>query len=459
MSLQVFDSLSKTKRLFKPVVAGKVGIYACGVTVYDYCHIGHARAAVVFDTITRYLRMQGFEVTYVKNITDIDDKIIKRAAENGETVEALVARFIQAMHEDERALGIQPPDFEPRATEHMVQIIQLIEELMAKGFAYITDNGDVCFAVRKFDEYGKLSNRQLDELIAGARVQVEAGKNDPLDFVLWKAAKSGEPAWPAPWGDGRPGWHIECSAMATDKLGQPFDIHGGGLDLKFPHHENEVAQSEAAMGKPLANYWMHVGLLQVNGEKMSKSLNNFFTIRDVLKKYHLEEVRYFMLSSHYRSPVNYSEENLQAVHQSLRTLYTALRGLPSITEKNTENFVEKFIHAMDDDFNTPVAFSVLFEMAREVNRLRLQEGELNRAAEIAAGLKRLAAVFGLLQVDPDTYLQAGGDIDEQVAKLIHNRETARENKNWQQADQIRDQLKSMGVLIEDGAGGTTWRRV
>jgi cysteinyl-tRNA synthetase len=363
------------------------------------------------------------------------------------------------MHEDERALGIRPPDFEPRATEHMVQIIQLIEELMAKGFAYITDNGDVCFAVRKFDEYGKLSNRQLDELIAGARVQVEAGKNDPLDFVLWKAAKSGEPAWPAPWGDGRPGWHIECSAMATDKLGQPFDIHGGGLDLKFPHHENEVAQSEAAMGKPLANYWMHVGLLQVNGEKMSKSLNNFFTIRDVLKKYHAEEVRYFMLSSHYRSPVNYSEENLQAVHQSLRTLYTALRGLPSVTEKNTENFVEKFIHAMDDDFNTPVAFSVLFEMAREVNRLRVQEGELNRAAEIAAGLKRLAAVFGLLQVDPDTYLQAGSDIDEQVAKLINSRETARQSKDWQQADQIRDQLKSMGVLIEDGAGGTTWRRV
>lgn len=459
MSLQVFDSLSKTKRVFKPVVAGKVGIYACGVTVYDYCHIGHARAAVVFDTVTRYLRLQGFEVAYVKNITDIDDKIIKRAAENAETVEALVARFIQAMHEDEQALGIQPPDCEPRATEHIAQIIQLIEELMARGFAYITDNNDVCFAVRKFDQYGKLSNRQLDDLIAGARVHVEAGKDDPLDFVLWKAAKLGEPAWSAPWGDGRPGWHIECSAMATDKLGQPFDIHGGGLDLKFPHHENEVAQSEAAMGKPLANYWMHVGLLQVNGEKMSKSLNNFFTIRDVLKKYHAEEVRYFMLSSHYRSPVNYSEENLQAVHQSLRTLYTALRGLPTATEKNTENFVEKFIAAMDDDFNTPVAFSVLFEMAREVNRLRVQEGELTRAAEIAAGLKRLGAVFGLLQVDPDTYLQAGIDIDEQVAKLIDSREAARQNKNWQQADQIRDQLKSMGVLIEDGAEGTTWRRV
>ncbi len=458
MALQIFNSLTKSKQVFKPIVDGEIGLYVCGITVYDYCHIGHARAAIVFDMMTRYLRSQGFKVTYVRNITDIDDKIIRRAQQNEEAVDALVARFIDAMHDDEKALGILPPDHEPRATQHMEQILWLIEELIAKGFAYIADNGDVCFAVRRFDEYGKLSHRKLDDLLTGVRVEVNQAKEDPLDFVLWKAAKPDEPSWSAPWGDGRPGWHIECSAMSTEQLGQPFDIHGGGLDLKFPHHENEIAQSEAAMETPLSNYWMHVGLLEVDGEKMSKSLNNFFTIREVLAKYHREELRYFMLASHYRSAVNYSEANLTAAKQSLTTLYTALRDLPVVAEKHTDEFSSQFKAAMDDDFNTSVALSVLFEMAREINRLR-STAKLDKAAAIAAGLTRLAEVFGILQEKPDVYLQGDEAISQQVDQLITDRNKARELKDWQRADEIRDQLTKMGVLIEDGDGGTRWRRV
>ncbi len=458
MALQLFDSLRKRKCVFEPVNPNQVSLYVCGITVYDYCHIGHARPMIVFDMITRYLRAQGLTVNYVKNITDVDDKIIQRAQKNKESVDALVQRFIDAMHEDEAALGILPPDHAPRATQHMAQIVALIEELIAKGFAYIADNGDVCFSVRKFTDYGKLSHRRLDDMLAGIRIQASRDKQDPLDFVLWKAAKSGEPSWSAPWGDGRPGWHIECSAMATDKLGQPFDIHGGGLDLKFPHHENEIAQSEAAMEKPLAHYWMHVGLLEIDGEKMSKSLNNFCTIRDALAQYHREELRYFMLASHYRSSVNYSAANLQAARQSLTTLYTALRDLPTAPLANNNNFAEQFNAAMEDDFNTPVAFSVLFAMAKEINRLRATN-QLDEAARLASQLKALASVFGFLQESPQAYLQSGHLLSAQVEALITDRNAARDRRDWQQADAIRDQLQTMGVVIEDGANGTTWRRL
>ncbi len=456
MALKIFNSLTKKKETFKPIVPGKVGIYVCGITVYDYCHIGHARSMIVFDVVTRYMRARGYDVNYVHNITDIDDKIINRANENGESCEALTMRFIDALHEDEKALGIKPSDLEPRATEHLKEIIELVQALIESGNAYVADNGDVYFDVRKFKSYGKLSHRNIDDLISGARVEIGDVKRDPLDFVLWKIAKPDEPKWDSPWGAGRPGWHIECSAMSTHFLGQPFDIHGGGLDLKFPHHENEIAQSEAAHNKNFANIWMHAGLLQVDNEKMSKSLNNFFTIREILEKYHFEEVRYFMLAGHYRSPVNYSEDNLAKVHQSLISLYTALRGLPEVSEENTE-FDKKFNQAMDDDFNTPVAFSVLFEMAREINRLR-EQNDTQQAAKLASGLKRLGGILGLLQQDPEVYLKGNSDDAEKIDALIEQRNQARRDKDWAKADRIRDQLVSMRVVIEDDAKGTTWRR-
>ena len=456
MALKIFNSLTKKKETFKPIVPGKVGIYVCGITVYDYCHIGHARSMIVFDVVTRYMRACGYDVNYVHNITDIDDKIINRANENGESCEALTMRFIDALHEDEKALGIKPSDLEPRATEHLKEIIELVQALIESGNAYVADNGDVYFDVRKFKSYGKLSHRNIDDLISGARVEIGDIKRDPLDFVLWKIAKPDEPKWDSPWGAGRPGWHIECSAMSTHFLGQPFDIHGGGLDLKFPHHENEIAQSEAAHNKNFANIWMHAGLLQVDNEKMSKSLNNFFTIREILEKYHFEEVRYFMLAGHYRSPVNYSEDNLAKVHQSLISLYTALRGLPEVSEENTE-FDKKFNQAMDDDFNTPVAFSVLFEMAREINRLR-EQNDTQQAAKLASGLKRLGGILGLLQQDPEVYLKGNSDDAEKIDALIEQRNQARRDKDWAKADRIRDQLVSMRVVIEDDAKGTTWRR-
>jgi cysteinyl-tRNA synthetase len=454
--MKIYNSLTKQKEAFKPITPNHVKMYVCGITVYDYCHIGHARSFIVFDMITRYFRARGYNVNYVCNITDIDDKIIQRAKENGEKSEALTMRFIEAFQEDKKALDILPPDHEPRATQYIIEICELIQELLDNGSAYVADNGDVCFDVRKFKGYGKLSHRNLDDLIAGARVEVEQSKRDPLDFVLWKVAKPDEPHWSSPWGDGRPGWHIECSAMSTKMLGQPFDIHGGGLDLKFPHHENEIAQSEAAKGKAFANIWMHAGLLQVDGEKMSKSLGNFFTIREVLEKYSSEEIRFFMLSSHYRSPVNYSESNLAQAHQALVTLYTALRDLPDFPEKNTQAYQQQFEKVMDDDFNTPQAISVLFEMAKEINRLR-EQGHQQKAAEVATGLKRLAGTFGFLQQDPTLFLQGDNDAEE-IENLIAERNQARHNKDWAEADRIRHVLDNLGVIIEDNPQGTTWRR-
>ncbi len=458
--LKIYNSLTKTKEEFQPITPGKVRLYVCGITVYDYCHIGHARSVIAFDVIVRYLRWRDFEVEHVRNITDVDDKIINRARENNETCDELTARFIDAMHEDDRALGITPPTHEPRATEYMSSIIQLIEDLIKQGYGYVADNGDVCFDVRRFKEYGKLSHRNIDDLIAGARVGVGDSKRDPLDFVLWKMSKPDEPQWDSPWGKGRPGWHIECSAMSTKLLGQPFDIHGGGMDLKFPHHENEIAQSEAAYSTDFAKTWMHIGLLQVNKEKMSKSLNNFFTIRDMLKEHHPEVLRYFMMSGHYRSPVSYSKDNLAQVRTSLEHLYIALRGLPEVgRDAAGDEYVEKFTQVMDDDFNTPEALAVLFEMARAINKLREQD-KLDEAARLGASLKMLAETIGILQEDPELFLQGDvHDLDvEKVDQLIAARTQARSDKEWELADQLRGELTKMGVAIEDTPDGTIWRR-
>lgn len=462
--LFLYDSLSGKKREFKPFTPGDIKLYACGQTVYDYCHIGHARSMIVFDAVVRYLRFCGYRVTFVRNITDIDDKIIKRAHENNESCDALTERFIAIMHDDEKALGLLPVDHEPRATGYIREIVTFIQKLIDEGFAYQAGNGDICFEVHRFKEYGKLSNRDLDKLISGARVGIEEGKRNPLDFVLWKQAKPDEPMWDSPWGSGRPGWHIECSAMSSELLGQPFDIHGGGMDLKFPHHENEIAQSEAAYHKPFANYWMHVGLLTVNDEKMSKSLNNFFTIQDVLKDHHPEVIRYFMLSAHYRSPVNYSAENLEQARKALTTLYTALRGFSELTVSDKDSafdhaVAKKFRATMDDDFNTPVAMSVLFDVAHDIHRLK-ESGDEMAAEKHAQLLKWLGGVLGLLQADPDVFLQ--GDVSDDFAKkveaLISARQAARAEKNWVEADRLRDALMQLDVVIEDSASGTTWRR-
>jgi len=435
-----------------------VRIYVCGMTVYDFCHIGHARVMVAFDVVTRWLRHRGYEVTYVRNITDIDDKIIRRANDNGEPFEALVERMIAAMHEDEARLNVLRPDQEPRATEHIVGMHQMIQTLIDKGFAYAPGNGDVYYRVGKFVGYGKLSRKKIEDLKVGARIEVDEAKQDPLDFVLWKGVKPGEPSWPSPWGAGRPGWHIECSVMSTCCLGETFDIHGGGPDLVFPHHENEIAQSEAATGKLYANAWMHAGAVRVDGEKMSKSLGNFFTIREVLEKYHPEVVRYLLVSSHYRSPINYSEDSLKEAKGALERFYNALKGLPEAAPAGGEAFVERFGAAMDDDFNSPEACAVLFELAREINRLR--ESDQQAAAGLAARLKELAGVLGVLQLEPEAFLQAGaaGKVDAaQVEALIAARLQARTEKNWGESDRIRDQLSAMGVVLEDGKGGTSWR--
>jgi len=428
------------------------------MTVYDFCHIGHARVMVAFDVVTRWLRHRGYEVTYVRNITDIDDKIIKRAQENGEPFEVLVERMIAAMHEDEARLNVLRPDQEPRATGHIAGMHEMIQTLIDKGFAYAADNGDVYYRVGKFVGYGKLSRRKIEDLKIGARIEVDEAKQDPLDFVLWKAAKPGEPSWESPWGAGRPGWHIECSVMSTCCLGETFDIHGGGPDLVFPHHENEIAQSEAATGKLYANAWMHAGAVRVDGEKMSKSLGNFFTIREVLEKYHPEVVRYLLVSSHYRSPINYSEDSLREAKGALERFYNALKGLPVAVPAGGEAFVERFAAAMDDDFNSPEACAVLFELAREINRLR--DSDLQAAAGLAARLKELAAVLGVLQLEPEAFLQAGaaGKVDAaEVEALIAARLQARAEKNWGESDRIRDQLTAMGVVLEDSKGATTWR--
>jgi cysteinyl-tRNA synthetase len=452
--LQIYNSLSRSKEPFKPLQVGKIGLYVCGITVYDLCHLGHARSMVCFDIIVRFLRSQGYEVNFVRNITDIDDKIIARAQERNISIDELTAYYIEAMYADTHALNLVLPDHEPRATGHVPNIIRLIERLIENGHAYVSDTGDVCYEVSKFKSYGKLSHKDLEGLMAGARVEVVKEKRSPLDFVLWKMVKPGEPSWPSPWGDGRPGWHIECSAMSMDELGEQFDIHGGGLDLQFPHHENEIAQSEGATGKQSANYWMHVGLLQVNNEKMAKSLGNFFTIEDVLKKHHPEVIRYFLLSSHYRSSLNYSEENLLNAYKALARLYQTLKEV-AVGEQTTlsSQWVDAFNEAMNDDFNTPIALSVLFQLSHEVHK--------TKSAELAYTLKTLGGILGFLNESPESFLQAGLAEEEKdgITDLIQQRVNAREQRDWAAADRIRAQLLERGVELEDGPNGTTWRRV
>ena len=438
---------------------GKVRMYVCGLTTYDYSHIGHARMLVAFDVIVRYLRASGFEVTYVRNITDIDDKIIKRARENNEDFTALTERFIGFMHEDEKALNIIPPDIEPRATAHIAEIISMTETLIDKGYAYQAENGDVYFSVSEFRDYAKLSRKNLDELLDGARIEVGDSKQDARDFALWKSARVDEPGWDSPWGKGRPGWHIECSAMSTCTLGETFDIHGGGSDLMFPHHENEIAQSEAATGKPFVHTWMHNGPVRVDDAKMSKSLGNFFTIRDVLLKYPAEVIRYFLISSHYRSAINYSEDNLQTAYSALERFYNALKGLQAgqgIVPENSD-FELRFHAAMQDDFNTPEAIGVLFELVREINRLR--DVDARQAQALGALLLKLGDILGILQMAPEAFLREGaGDIDAaHIEALIAQRKQAREEKNWTLADRIRDELTALNVILEDKDGVTSWR--
>ncbi|MFP1808989.1 cysteine--tRNA ligase [Lonsdalea quercina] len=459
--LKIFNTLSRQKEEFKPIHADKVGMYVCGITVYDLCHIGHGRTFVAFDVVSRYLRYLGYEVKYVRNITDIDDKIIQRAAKNGETIEQLTDRMIAEMHADFSALNILPPDVEPRATRHIDEIIALVQQLMERNHAYVAKSGDVMFAVETDADYGILSRQDLDQLKAGARVEIADVKRNPMDFVLWKMSKAGEPSWPSPWGNGRPGWHIECSAMNCKQLGEHFDIHGGGSDLMFPHHENEIAQSTCAHGGEYVNYWMHSGMVMVDREKMSKSLNNFFTVRDVLAHYDAETIRYFLMSGHYRSQLNYSEENLKQARASLERLYTALRGMDtSAAACGGEAFEARFREAMDDDFNTPEAYSVLFDMAREVNRMKVEDPAA--ANGLAAALRQLAKVLGLLEQDPELFLQSGAQADDdevaEIEALIKQRNDARQSKDWGLADAARDRLNEMGIVLEDGPQGTIWRR-
>ncbi|MGM0629908.1 MAG: cysteine--tRNA ligase [Pseudomonadota bacterium] len=458
MALTVFNTLTRKKQSFEPIKPGHVGIYVCGVTTYDYCHIGHARTYVAFDIVVRYLRKLGYDVKYVRNITDLDDKIIKRAAEKGEDFHQVTERFIGEMHKDFDALNLVRPDIEPRVTSHMDEIIQMIERLIENGNAYEAGNGDVLFDVSTFNDYGKLSRQDLEQLQAGARVDVDSAKQDPLDFVLWKAAKAGEPSWSSPWGEGRPGWHIECSAMNKKHLGTTFDIHGGGSDLAFPHHENEIAQSCCANHSEYVKYWMHSGMVQVDNEKMSKSLGNFFTIRSVLEQYDAETVRYFLLSSHYRSQLNYTQENLDQAHSALERLYTSLRDITPQTadEELRSKYWQSFQQAMDDDLNAPEAMSVLFEVAREINRNR--ESAPDTAAQLAHVLIELAEVMGLLQQSPEEFLQGDDDDVAKIEALIAKRNQARADKDWAAADEARDELTNMGIVLEDGAEGTRWRR-
>ncbi|MDF2178076.1 cysteine--tRNA ligase [Aliiglaciecola sp. CAU 1673] len=462
--LHIFNTLTRQKEVFKPLVAGKVGMYVCGITVYDLCHMGHARTYLSFDMMVRYLRHLGYEVTYVRNITDVDDKIIKRANENHEPFEKLIERTIALMHEDFESINLVAPDIEPRVTTHMPEIIDIIQRLIDKGHAYQAPNGDVLFEVSTFKEYGRLSRQDLEQLQAGARVEVAEGKREPLDFVLWKSAKPGEPSWESPWGKGRPGWHIECSAMNSKHLGKHFDIHGGGSDLIFPHHENEVAQSCCALDTPYVNYWLHTGMVQVNQEKMSKSLGNFFTLRDVLKEYDAETLRYFLLSAHYRSQLNYSEENIHQARAALERLYTALRDVDADSHVDVAfgGYLARFNAAMDDDFNTPEAFSVLFELARDLNKYKQGDSveDKAQAQKLAGVLVQLGAVLGLLQLPPEQYLQSGSDdLDvAEIERLIQARADARVSKDWAAADAARNALTEMGVVLEDGPQGTTWRR-
>jgi cysteinyl-tRNA synthetase len=472
--LKIHNSMSGRKEAFVPIRAGHVGMYVCGVTVYDYCHIGHARMLVVFDLIRRYLAWRGYAVTFVRNITDIDDKIIRRAAENHETLEHLTGRFIMAMHEDCAALAVLPPDHEPRATAHIPGIITMIGQLIEGGYAYVAPNGDVMYAVAHFADYGQLSGKRIEDLRAGARVQVDEAKRDPLDFVLWKHAKPGEPAWDSPWGPGRPGWHIECSAMSTALLGSHFDIHGGGMDLKFPHHENEIAQSRAATGDHFANVWIHNGFVSINDEKMSKSLGNFFTLREVLPRLrHPEVMRAFLLSSHYRGPINYSQQALEQADAMLSRLYTALRGIEPAVEVPQGAAMARFIEALDDDFNTPEAIAVLQGLTRELNTARA-DGRSAEAAALAAELRALGQVMGLLNVEPEAWFRLVGQgfsatsadepatallSEQQIEEQIARRLAARKAKDFAEADRLRVELADAGVVLEDQPGGKTiWRR-
>ncbi len=457
--LKIFNTLTREKEEFKPINPNRVGMYVCGVTVYDLCHFGHGRTFVSFDVITRYLRFLGYNLRYVRNITDVDDKIIKRALENNETCDQLVERMIAEMHKDFDALNILRPDVEPRATKHIPDIIAMVEALLRRGHAYVAADGDVMFDVQSFQQYGALSRQNLEQLQAGARVEIKSVKKNPMDFVLWKMSKPNEPSWDSPWGKGRPGWHIECSAMNSKELGNHFDIHGGGSDLMFPHHENEIAQSCCAHDGEYVNYWLHTGMLTINEEKMSKSLNNFFTIRDILTKYDAESVRYFFLTAQYRSLLDYSEENIGLARKALERLYTALRGCETVEIPAEDQYVIDFKSAMDDDFNTPGALAVLFELAREINKLKTEDQA--KANRLASRLKQLAAVLGLLEQDPETFLQGEAAIDEvsKIEALIKRRNDARAEKNWAAADAARDALREMGVVLEDGANGTTWRKL
>ncbi|WP_370427308.1 cysteine--tRNA ligase [Actinobacillus pleuropneumoniae] len=457
--LKIYNTLKREKEEFKPINPNQVGMYVCGVTVYDLCHFGHGRTFVSFDVIARYLRYLGYNLRYVRNITDVDDKIIKRALENNETCDQLVDRMIAEMHKDFDDLNILRPDVEPRATKHIPEIVAMVEKLIANGHAYVAADGDVMFDVESFKKYGALSRQNLEQLQAGARVEIKSVKKNPMDFVLWKMSKEGEPSWQSPWGNGRPGWHIECSAMNSKELGEHFDIHGGGSDLMFPHHENEIAQSCCAHGGDYVNYWLHTGMLTIDDEKMSKSLGNFFTIRTMLEKYESETLRYFFLTAHYRSLLNYSLDNLDLARSALERLYTSLRGCDlSVEVAGGEQYVEAFKAAMDDDFNTPGALAVLFEVAREVNKLKAED--MAKANGLAVRLKELAGVLGLLYQDPEAFLQGDANNDEvaEIEALIKQRNEAKAAKNWAVADEVRDKLKAMNIVLEDTPNGTTWRK-
>lgn len=459
--LKLYNTLSRQKEVFKPIEPGKVKMYVCGMTVYDLCHVGHARVMVVFDVVTRYLRASGYDVTYIRNITDIDDKIIKRAAENGETIKTLTDRYINEMHADADALGVLRPDREPRATEAMQPMLDMIQTLIDKGMAYVADNGDVYYDVSEFAGYGKLSGRQIEELRAGERIAVNEAKTDPLDFVLWKAAKPEEPSWDSPWGPGRPGWHIECSAMSAECLGHHFDIHGGGQDLQFPHHENEIAQSEGAHGCQSVNYWMHNGFVRIDDEKMSKSLGNFFTVREVLAKYPAEAVRYFILMSHYRSPLNYAEDQLEQAKTALTRFYHSLRDVTpqKVRWQDDAEYASRFTEAMDDDFNTALALSVLADVRQALNKAR-EENDDKKSAYLAGLLLAFGDVLGLFQQSAEAFL-TGGEQEgtEKIEQLIAERNAARAAKDWARADEVRDELTAMGIVLEDAAGKTSWRKM
>ena len=457
MSLHIYNTLTRKKERFESLVDGRVGMYVCGVTVYDHCHVGHARVMVAFDVIYRWLMQLGYDVSYVRNFTDVDDKIIRRANEQGVDCKALTDEMIAAFYTDMDALNCLRPTSEPRATEHMPEMIAMIEKLVDKGLAYVADNGDVVYAVRKFDGYGKLSGKKIDELESGSRVDVDEAKRDPLDFVLWKQTKPGEPAWDSPWGKGRPGWHIECSAMSCTQLGETFDIHGGGMDLKFPHHENEIAQSEGANGKPFANMWVHNGFVNINQEKMSKSLDNFFTVSEVLKKFQPEMLRMFILSTHYRSPLDFSDQALETAKHGLDRLYETKRRLAGLGLNDIEDsqWKSRFAETMNDDFNTPEALAVLFDLARSINRA-LDQGE--DASGMAGDFEALSVLLGIIQQDAEGWFKSDDDLDvERIEALIAERNEARKQHDFARADAIRGELSTMDIVLEDGPNGTNWK--